>query len=551
MDSNDLMLFNDEVLPRGDIEDDLQPRISEVDTDDDDDNTLPHVPSGVVKRRAQNAMFQSWFSKRAETITKEEERAEIKVVEDERLSTRSLVLQKESNVIISDPREYQVELFEKAKQQNIIAVLDTGSGKTLIAVLLLKHIIDQEHENRARGLPRRVSFFLVNCVTLVFQQFSVLECNLDQKIERFCGEMGCDLWSQEIWEKHLSENMVIVCTAEVLHQCLMHSFIKMDQINLLIFDEAHHAKKNHPYARIIKDFYVDALAHGRPKIFGMTASPVDAKVDVVKAAKELETLLHCQVATTSDLSLLRKAVSHPEEVIIAYNPAAIDMETQLYRLMKAQFGDLEILSKFFRHSKEASSELGAWCADQVWHSTLANEEEVRKLERKMERDFVAIEPPLPAAILDAQISRLRMAGKIVEAHDFGSVAANNDSLSSKAQSLSHYLNSIFEKTPETKCIVFVQKRYTARLLGELVSRIGSAQIRLGILIGTRSGDVGDLNVSFRQQIMTLMRFRKGELNCLVCSPLFSGIRDVANSDKFATSIAEEGLDIPDCNLVIR
>ena len=32
----------------------------------------------------------------------------------------------ESNVIISDPREYQVELFEKAKKQNIIAVLDTG-----------------------------------------------------------------------------------------------------------------------------------------------------------------------------------------------------------------------------------------------------------------------------------------------------------------------------------------------------------------------------------------------------------------------------------------
>jgi len=32
----------------------------------------------------------------------------------------------ESNVIISDPREYQVELFERAKNQNVIAVLDTG-----------------------------------------------------------------------------------------------------------------------------------------------------------------------------------------------------------------------------------------------------------------------------------------------------------------------------------------------------------------------------------------------------------------------------------------
>lgn len=85
----------------------------------------------------------------------------------------------ESNVIITDPREYQLELFEKAKQQNIIAVLDTGkydvwpysllatnigigSGKTLIAVLLLKHMIDKELEDRAVGKKRRISFFLVN-----------------------------------------------------------------------------------------------------------------------------------------------------------------------------------------------------------------------------------------------------------------------------------------------------------------------------------------------------------------------------------------------------
>jgi endoribonuclease Dicer len=86
-------------------------------------------------------------------------------------------------------------------------------------------------------------------VTLVFQQHAVLECNLGANIERFCGEMGCDLWQKSTWEKHFSENMVIVCTAEVLYQCLMHSFITTDQINLLIFDEAHHAKKNHSYAR--------------------------------------------------------------------------------------------------------------------------------------------------------------------------------------------------------------------------------------------------------------------------------------------------------------
>ena len=39
-------------------------------------------------------------------------------------------------------------------------------------------------------------------------------------------------------------------------------------------------------SRIIKDFYLtENDPTKRPKIFGMTASPVDARVDVVQAAK--------------------------------------------------------------------------------------------------------------------------------------------------------------------------------------------------------------------------------------------------------------------------
>lgn len=96
---------------------------------------------------------------------------------------------------------------------------------------------------------QRLTSVQVDCVTLVFQQARVLECNLDQKIAHFCGEMGCDLWTKETWTQIFAENMVIVCTAEILYQCLMHSFISIEQINLLVFDEAHHTKKNHAYAR--------------------------------------------------------------------------------------------------------------------------------------------------------------------------------------------------------------------------------------------------------------------------------------------------------------
>ncbi len=66
------------------------------------------------------------LSRRAETITKEDLKAVVKGGDDDVLSTRNLISKQESTVIITDPREYQMELFEKAKEQNIIAVLDTG-----------------------------------------------------------------------------------------------------------------------------------------------------------------------------------------------------------------------------------------------------------------------------------------------------------------------------------------------------------------------------------------------------------------------------------------
>lgn len=41
-------------------------------------------------------------------------------------------------------------------------------------------------------------------------------------------------------------------------------------------------------------------------------------------------------------------------------------------------------------------------------------------------------------------------------------------------------------------------------------------------------------MSFREQVLTLVRFKRGEINCL-----------------FATQVAEEGIDIPECDFIIR
>ena len=71
-------------------------------------------------------LTSSRLSTRAVESTSKERKTASQTEDEEVLSIRSLMARQESAVIIGDPREYQVELFEKAKKENIIAVLDTG-----------------------------------------------------------------------------------------------------------------------------------------------------------------------------------------------------------------------------------------------------------------------------------------------------------------------------------------------------------------------------------------------------------------------------------------
>ncbi|KAG2230114.1 hypothetical protein INT48_006271, partial [Thamnidium elegans] len=181
------------------------------------------------------------------------------------------------------PREYQYEILKKAVSENIIAVLDTGAGKTLISVMLIKHMKMIEDEN-CRTIPnynRKITFFLVERVPLVFQQFHVLESNCDARIEKLCGEMNVDTWSKQKWLDIFDNADICIMTAQILRDVLQRGFLSLDRVNLLIFDECHHATKGHPYNLIMYQFY-HRMEGPRPKIFGMTASPAN-KANVNKS----------------------------------------------------------------------------------------------------------------------------------------------------------------------------------------------------------------------------------------------------------------------------
>lgn len=245
-------------------------------TDPESTESSPVVQTQIQRNRANRDIFNKFLARQVD------QQAASQGFDHTMTSKTS----EGSKPIIEDPRDYQTELFERAKNENVIAVLDTGSGKTLIAALLMRHVAWQELEDRAKGKKPKISFFLVNSVHLVQQQQRMLAHNLPEVPKALHGGSKDDLWKRVEWDKLKSQNKAIVCTAEVLNQCLMHSFLKIEEINLLIFDEAHHTKKGHPYARIIKDYYLAQSDPSlRPRIFGMTASPVDAITDLGIAAQ--------------------------------------------------------------------------------------------------------------------------------------------------------------------------------------------------------------------------------------------------------------------------
>jgi len=341
--------------------------------------------------------------------------------------------------------------------------------------MLLRHIIAQELDDRAAGKEKRVSFFLVCAVSptfsqpntkvqadkvgLVRQQWAVLEANLDHPVVGYWGE-SVDWVDAAFWTNSIAENMIIVCTAAILHQGLTYSHVRMDQINLLIFDEAHHAKKKHPYAQIIKDFY--SIADTKPKIFSMTASPVDAQVDVNKAARELEGLLQSEIATVADPAVLHQTVCKPkEEQMLFYERPSHPGESRLTQQLKMLVGRHSLFKNRFVFAGEALYELGPWCVDRFW-KLVFKPEDMAKLEAQTTSKFSRVHR-LNSEV-DNYLEELREAADLVG--HYALPGLEDRLLSDKVIQLRAVLMSRF-KDLQSAGIVFVQQRFTAMMLADL------------------------------------------------------------------------------------
>jgi endoribonuclease Dicer len=201
----------------------------------------------------------------------------------------------------------------------------------------------------------------------------------------------------------------------------------------------------------------------------------------------------------------------------------------MYTQLQQSFGKIKSLDPVFRFAWTASSELGEWCADQVWIQAL-REDVIPHLESATGKNPES--NPCGNEETQKDLLSARDACEMVKNHEFQDPWAQGQ-LSSKVRLLVERLAMHFGTSDNKKCIVFTERRNTAKALLRLCEVLKIQNLRPGILVGVRKSDITG-NVTFRRQFEVRGQFQDGTVNCL-----------------FATAVAEEGLDIPDCNFVVR
>uniref|UniRef100_A0A674F5F3 ribonuclease III n=1 Tax=Salmo trutta TaxID=8032 RepID=A0A674F5F3_SALTR len=219
---------------------------------------------------------------------------------------------------IYTPRKYQVELLEAALEHNTIVCLNTGSGKTFIAVLLTKELSHQIRGDFAEHGKRTV--FLVNTASSVIQQAASVRTHSDLQVGEYTSAEKISSWSGEKWSQEMIENQVLVMTCHIFLHVLKNGVLPLWKLNLVVFDECHLAITDHPYREIMK------LCEGSlcsPRILGLTASILNGKCDpseLEQKIQNLERILRSNAETATDLVVLDRYASQPREVVLDCGP---------------------------------------------------------------------------------------------------------------------------------------------------------------------------------------------------------------------------------------
>jgi endoribonuclease Dicer len=430
------------------------------------------------------------------------------------------------------PRPYQLELLNMAKAENIIAYLETGAGKTLVSALLIRDVL-----SAMRGRDEsKLTVFIVDRVPLVIQQAEYVQSILGKtfKVAIFHGHMGLDSWDENRWESELCDKQALFLTAQVFLNALRHAVLDFRRIALLIFDEAHHATKDHPFNTIMREFYfpilqansvctgASRLRMSLPRIFGMSASPVKVK-------NATETASICQEAiNTLQRNLQARVVvvsNRSQESVDANVPKADEF---VLRYKSGGLGESCSLAM------AVGSGISTYSSGLRPRKSLSTVPESESLAAML--DAVSLElGPFPAGYLAAK-------SRGTDHFDVDASLITDKAL--QLLSLLMYECRRWDSLPDVsttfRCIVFVNRRATAVALAWLINqafaKCEDRRLNACAVLGIHNHSTeapAVLRMTHVQQREALGRFVSGKFGIMI-----------------ATNVVEEGLDVPACGLVV-
>jgi ERCC4-related helicase len=170
-------------------------------------------------------------------------------------------------LVKSSPRDYQISAFLEGLLRDLVIVLPPGTGKTLIAAMLI-------HRMKLIN-PGHMLLFLVDRVPLVFQQGKYIRRETDLRVCCMCGENRNELMLRQI---NSGKYDVLVATGGSVLDLVEKKKLDIGrQFCCVVFDECHHAIGNHVYSHLLDKLSSSSLdLQCPPRLIGLTASPMTA-----------------------------------------------------------------------------------------------------------------------------------------------------------------------------------------------------------------------------------------------------------------------------------
>ncbi|MHB1262476.1 MAG: DEAD/DEAH box helicase [Thermoplasmatota archaeon] len=435
-------------------------------------------------------------------------------------------------------RGYQANLARIAGQRDTLVVLPTGMGKTIVALLA---IADALKEGAQRIL------ILAPTKPLADQHGKFLRGVLAEPWDKAVSVQTGDTVPSKRSAAREAPG-ILVATPQVIHNDVISGGLDLTRFDWVVFDEAHRAVGDYPYAFLGRELQ---KKHPKGRRLGLTASPGhDArKIEEVRANLGLA---HVEIRTPADADVAPYVQDvEMEWETLPLPPTMARVSAKLTEALADRVRQLKGLGQL----KTAGSRPGR--------------RDLLELTGKLQQSIQQTPNPDPSLFtglsLAAQAMKLQHAIEQVETQGAAAFVeyledirdeANGpkptkasksileDARVNEAYHVARFdtaenpkmgrtgvlVQEAIEASPDSRVIVFTHYRSTCEQVVERLAKLPG--VRPVLFVGqSKKGDQSGLTQ--KQQAEIVARFKKGDFNVLV-----------------ATSVAEEGLDIPETDLVV-